>query len=166
MSAAPLSCCLISTPLVWSAAGKDGGLLDQYANDRPYAASSFQSVAIAKCCARRLAVAASNARSWCSSRDGYAAARARCQPREAVSSRRCVSVMPLPLAEKMPEWGPRPGPAQVAADRTIDGLRAALALPRGQSRPCAGIAGNAGPDSVARAARYLGCPLGSRRWRV
>jgi 3' terminal RNA ribose 2'-O-methyltransferase Hen1 len=28
--------------------GKDGGLLDQYVNDRPYAASSFLSVAIAK----------------------------------------------------------------------------------------------------------------------
>src|SRR5262245_30558612 len=28
--------------------GKDGGLLDQYVNDRPYAASSFLSVAMAK----------------------------------------------------------------------------------------------------------------------
>jgi hypothetical protein len=28
--------------------GKEGGLLDQYVNDRPYAASSFLSVAIAK----------------------------------------------------------------------------------------------------------------------
>jgi len=34
--------------LVRGREGKDGGLLDQYVNDRPYAASSFLSVAIAK----------------------------------------------------------------------------------------------------------------------
>lgn len=34
--------------LVRGSGGKDGGLIDQYVNDRPYAASSFMSVAIAK----------------------------------------------------------------------------------------------------------------------
>src|SRR5579883_2543287 len=33
--------------LVRGGEGKDGGLIDQYVNDRPYAASSFLSVAIA-----------------------------------------------------------------------------------------------------------------------
>jgi Hen1-like subunit of RNA repair complex len=46
--------------------GKDGGLLDQYVNDRPYAASSFLSVAIAK--TLRTAGGASSVLTWCSSR--------------------------------------------------------------------------------------------------
>lgn len=94
--------------------GKDRGLLDQYVNDRPYAASSFLSVAIAQTLRTALA--------------------GRCEQRpELVRQAIPLEVMltplpvrggpdlverlfaplgyaitaePLPLDEKMPEWGP------------------------------------------------------------
>src|SRR5215472_4162748 len=96
--------------------GKDGGLLDQYVNDRPYASSSFLSVAIAKTLRTALG--------------------GRCEQRPELVQRPLplaatvtplpvraegnlverlfaplgyqISVDPLPLDEKMPEWGPSP----------------------------------------------------------
>jgi hypothetical protein len=55
--------------LVRGTGGREGGLLEQYVNDRPYAASSFLSVAIVK--ALRTALVARRCPSWCSAHPTY-----------------------------------------------------------------------------------------------
>ena len=97
--------------------GKDGGLLDQYVNDRPYAASSFLSVAIAKTLRTALggrceAAPGAGAAADPAVRAGDAAAGAR---RRRTSIERLfaplgyrIAVEPLPLDVAMPDWGPSP----------------------------------------------------------
>src|SRR5262245_27313375 len=94
--------------------GKDGGLLDQYVNDRPYAASSFLSVAIAKTlrtalggrCAERpelveRAIPLSAMVTPLPVRGG-----ADLVERLFAPLGYTISVEPLPLDDTLPQWGP------------------------------------------------------------
>lgn len=96
--------------------GKEGGLIDQYVNDRPYAASSFLSVAIAKtlrtalggrCDARpelvRQAIPLSALVTPLPVRGG-----AQLVERLFAPLGYRITVEALPLDEAMPDWGPSP----------------------------------------------------------
>src|SRR5215472_3438783 len=96
--------------------GKDGGLLDQYVNDRPYASSSFLSVAIAKTLRTALG-------GRCEQRPELVQqplpltatvtplpVRAGADLVGRLFAPLCYQIAadPLPLDEKMREWGPSP----------------------------------------------------------
>ena len=96
--------------------GKDGGLLDQYVNDRPYAASSFLSVAIAKTLRTALGGRCEQRPELVQQPLPLAAtvtplpvrAGANLLERLFAPLSYQISVDALPLDEKMPEWGPSP----------------------------------------------------------
>ena len=96
--------------------GKEGGLLDQYVNDRPYAASSFLSVAIAKTlrtalggrCAERPELVQQPIPLNAMVTPLPVRGGANLVERLFAPLGYAISVAPLPLDAAMPEWGASP----------------------------------------------------------